>query len=46
MSHFLASLHPDDVPPHCQGEPILEDAPEPELDDEGADDDDSSCGTE
>lgn len=27
MSHFLDALHPDDVPPHCQGEPI-EDAPE------------------
>lgn len=30
MSHFLDSLHPDDVPPHCQGEPVIDEEPEPE----------------
>lgn len=29
MSHFLAALHPDDLPIHCQGEPIV-DEPEPD----------------
>jgi hypothetical protein len=40
MSHFHEAMHPDDLPPWCQGEPI-EDEPE-ELDEVEDDDADES----